>query len=278
MLSFFRLFFLGLTLLGLFIFFYSPLRQINSYDQAITTISRDPSVSQEKPKVRIGGNERIVNFNVAKKFLNKIYEKNPVTFYCGCKFNKYHMVDRTSCAYTPVHENERSERIEWEHIVPAHALGKRIPEWQTGDSHCVDKKGKRFRGRTCLRKVSYLFNLMEGDLYNLVPAVGELNERRSNLPFGEIGDPSLSWYAHCNLRFAKNKVEPSPDLKGFIARTYLYINAAYPQILLLSKREESLFQSWDKDFPPKEEEKRRAQLIESIQGNKNPYVFPGLAK
>ena len=38
---------------------------------------------------------------------------------------------------------------------------------------CI-KNGKKFKGRKCARKISKKFRLMEADLYNLQPTIGEL--------------------------------------------------------------------------------------------------------
>ena len=44
----------------------------------------------------------------------------------------------------------------------------------------MSQKGKRYKGRRCASKVSLEFRLMEADLYNVQPAIGEVNGRRSN--------------------------------------------------------------------------------------------------
>ena len=40
--------------------------------------------------------------------------------------------------------------------------------------------------RKCARKFSKTFRKIEGDIFNLVPSVGEINEKRSNYEFAEI--------------------------------------------------------------------------------------------
>ena len=49
-----------------------------------------------------------------------------------------------------------------------------------GHPECVSSMGKTFKGRNCARKMAILFRYMEADLYNLYPAIGEVNGLRSN--------------------------------------------------------------------------------------------------
>jgi deoxyribonuclease I len=104
------------------------------------------------------GNTRIQNFRKAKKILAKIYQDHRVTFYCGCSYTGK-AVDHASCGYKPKRThyksgkiNKRAYRIEWEHVVPAHAFGKYFKEWKKGNSKCTTKKGKPFKGRKCAGK------------------------------------------------------------------------------------------------------------------------------
>lgn len=121
------------------------------------------------------GNANIESFLKSKKILLKLYKKanHQQTFYCGCKYTGK-KVNHSSCGYTPKRPftkagkiNKRAHRIEWEHVVPAHAFAKSFPEYKTG---CK---------RSCLKKNNPVFKRMEADLYNLVPAIGEVNGNHS---------------------------------------------------------------------------------------------------
>ena len=89
-------------------------------------------------------------------------------------------VELASCGYQPKKDPDRAKRLEWEHVVPAEAFGQSFKEWREGNPACVDSKGKAFKGRNCARKMSTQFRYMEADLYNLQPAIGEVNWLRSN--------------------------------------------------------------------------------------------------
>ena len=95
-------------------------------------------------------------------------------------------VDFTSCGYMPQKDNKRAHRIEWEHVVPAEAFGQSFKEWREGHPDCVDNRGKSFKGRKCAEKVNPEFRQMQADMYNLYPAVGEVNGLRSNYSMAMI--------------------------------------------------------------------------------------------
>ena len=79
------------------------------------------------------------------------------------------------CTFKTTRFAKRATRTEVEHIVPVHAFGQSFKAWRDGDIACVDRKGKRYRGRRCSTKVVPLFRKMSSDLYNLRPVVGALN-------------------------------------------------------------------------------------------------------
>ena len=87
-------------------------------------------------------NTQITTFSKSKKHLLKIYQENPITLYCGCSFEGK-TPDFSSCGYIPKKNNKRANRIEWEHVVPAHAFGKSFSEWRDGHRKCVKKNGKK---------------------------------------------------------------------------------------------------------------------------------------
>jgi len=93
-------------------------------------------------------NTQITSFSKSKKLLLKVYQDNPYTLYCGCSF-KGKKPDLSSCGYIPKKDRKRANRIEWEHVVPAHAFGQSFSEWRKGHPKCVSKNGKKFKGRKC---------------------------------------------------------------------------------------------------------------------------------
>lgn len=204
------------------------------------------------------------DFNQAKKKLTAIYrhKANPVTFYCNCPIeftNKKKMVPNLEkCNYTPEKMESRAHRIEWEHIMPASWLGRQLQCWQNGGrKNCA--KDPVFRER-------------EGDMHNLVPAVGEVNAIRSNYGYAELGSKATS-FGSCNFVVSNSKpkaVQPANYTKGFIARAFLYMSETYH--IRLSKQDIRLMNLWNKKFEVTQWECRRNQMIKVEQGNDNRFI------
>ncbi|MEH6347762.1 MAG: endonuclease [Bermanella sp.] len=209
------------------------------------------------------------SFSKSKKALAKtIYADHKISFYCGCDYslkpkpkkpNKKQLTpDWQSCDYTPRKQAKRASRIEWEHVMPAHHFGQHMQCW-------------RDSGRKACKK-DPVFKAMEADMYNLVPAVGEVNGDRSNFKFGMI-DGEKRAYGQCDVEidFKARKVEPKPSIRGDIARIYFYMSEKYR--VKLSKQQRQLMSTWDKKDPIDAWERERNLRIKKIQGNKNRYVF-----
>jgi deoxyribonuclease-1 len=192
-------------------------------------------------------------------------------FYCGCAYVG-NEVELASCGYQPKKDPDRAKRLEWEHVVPAEAFGQSFSEWREGHSSCVDSKGKAFKGRNCARKMATFFRHMEADLYNLQPAIGEVNWLRSNYSMEMIPGEKREFGA-CDVEIENRKIEPRPEIRGDIARTYMYMEWAYPGHGVLSRSNQKLFAAWDKEDPVDDWERERARRIEAIQGNRNPFIW-----
>ena len=223
----------------------------------------------------------ISSFSKAKKLLKKAYIGNQQTFYCSCNYSyiqvkgkETSLINPSSCGYTPRNPitkkgktNERSTRIEWEHIVPAENFGRQFKCWTEGHERCVKSNGKSFKGRQCCSKVNDQFRAMEADPRNLVPAIGELNGDRSNFRYGMIeGEPRA--YGKCDFEvdFKHRVAEPKEDIRGDIARTYFYMRDTYGMVI--GKKDLRLLEVWNKEDPEDVVEKRRIQKIQSINNTR----------
>ncbi|WP_339388630.1 endonuclease [Vibrio caribbeanicus] len=201
----------------------------------------------------------------------KVIAKNDVyfdktqkgTLYCGCPFEfkgrSGGVIDLESCGYKVRKNTKRAQRLEWEHIVPASNFGKARQCWQNG-------------GRKNCSKNDPVFSLMEADLYNLAPAVGEVNGDRSNFNFNQV-QTNQKYYGQCDFKvdFKQRAVEPRDEVKGMIARTYFYMHDRYQ--FPMSKQQEKLFIAWDKKFPVSSWERERALRIAKVMNHNNPFVF-----
>jgi deoxyribonuclease-1 len=226
-------------------------------------------VSLAQAASALTGNQKISNFNEAKKEAVKIHQDHQVTVYCPCRYQGK-TVDLRSCGYKVHKDANRAARLEWEHIVPAEAFGQSFREWREGDPKCRKRNGKAFKGRKCAEK-NPLFVHMESDLHNLWPIVGELNGLRSNFSMAVIAGDALT-FGDCKARIKGRKFEPMDEFKGIVARDYMYMEANYPGHGIISEKNRKLFESWDRGHTPTDWECRRAKLIEAVQGNENQVL------
>ncbi len=215
------------------------------------------------------------NFQQAKNFLKILYITHfPYSFYCNCKiiFNlDKKLIPSPECGYKT--KNPRTEyMINWEHIMPAHYFGQYRECWQK--KICTKEKNGRlilFKGRKCCSMIDPCFSIMEGDVHNLQPSIYELNFDRKNYPYGEIEGEERK-YGSCDFEVdtRKNIVEPRNQIRGDIARTYLYMSWFYG--IPLKPEDKKNIIKWNQLDPPSEEEIRLNQLKAKYQGNENPFI------
>jgi len=142
------------------------------------------------------------------------------------------------------------------------------------------------------------------DLFNLYPADGAANGRKSNNPIG-IVDGTVA-YDNGVTKVGKSSSystdqlitawEPADEWKGDFARTYFYMATTYQHMTDEWQTKEGLLTidptswttmrpwvyelmlSWAADDPVDDIERDRNEAIYTIQGNRNPYVdYPELA-
>lgn len=90
------------------------------------------------------------------------------------------------------------------------------------------KNGKRYKGRKCCTKVNKKYRLMQADMHNLFPAVGELNADRKNFRFDfELAKPSKYGKCEFEVNFKQKRVKVKENIRGIISRDYLYLNKQY---------------------------------------------------
>lgn len=221
----------------------------------------------------IAGNISNDSFNRSKRLLMELHVKAGqfITFYCGSRFDANNTVYHDKSGFTFKSDETRANRLEWEHVVPAEAFGQSFSEWREGHPECVDSRGRAFKGRDCAEKVNLAYRYMQADLFNLQPAIGEVNGRRSNYSFAMIEGEKREFGA-CNMEIEGSKAEPPDNRFGDIARTYMYMEAAYPGHGIIGSASENLFAAWNNLDPVDAWECERVRLIAGIQGNRNVIV------
>lgn len=213
------------------------------------------------------------SFDDAKRLLLKIYaEAGPAqmrTLYCGCAYAG-HVVDTASCGYAVQSDPLRAARLEWEHVVPASVFGRTFPEWREGAPACV-KKNRAYRGRKCAHLASRAFARIEGDMHNLFPEDGEINNLRGDRMMAVIPGEARA-YGACDFEITSTLFEPRPAIRGRIARAYEYMDATYPGLGILPDGYRAQMAQWDADDPPDTWERARNDKIAALQGNRNPFI------
>ena len=139
---------------------------------------------------------------------------------------------------------------------------------------------------------------MRGDIHHLYPVWSSVNSSRGNHPFAEINDNSTTswWYWENGVslnsvpatnidlysEYFNDSFEPREDHKGNAARAMFYfwtiyqnntdiVNDDFDNEAYFNGMKETLYQ-WHQDDPVDAAELQRSEGIESIQGNKNPFI------
>lgn len=198
------------------------------------------------------------NFSRAKVLLPAVYSGLNNTFYCGCAYQDKE-INWASCGYEVRKDPRRAARVEWEHVVPAWAIGHQRKCWQQG-------------GRSNCSKTDPVYIKAEGDMHNLVPAIGEINNDRGNFGFSVWTRRPSTTYGSCQMYidFKGRRVQPPEYTRGRIARITFYMVNEYR--LRLSAQERRLYCTWAKTYPVDNWERYRNNRILRIQGNSNPFV------
>lgn len=227
-----------------------------------------PSAAEPPAHTAVRPDLAAASYNqIANRYLLPLYARiAPLEIYCGCAFDPASKaVDPGTCGFDPERrwgdDDSRGARIEWEHVVPA--------------ARVVEALGCGSRA-ACRAQES--FRLAENDPYNLLPALGALNARRSNHPYAEIPGEARA-YGRCDFELQEQRdagrrsarVEPPEAIKGDIARISLYY--AQRHGIRFSDAELQQFQAWSAADPVSREERYRAAWIRrNITGWANPFV------
>lgn len=208
------------------------------------------------------------DFSHAKKQMDRIYYGDlMVTVYCGCRYEsnrKPNGIDFDGCGFRPRKNAKRASRIEWEHVVTAHNMGL--------SRKCWHKEGSRSARKNC-EETDPEFALMEGDLHNLLPSIGEVNGDRSNFMFSQWTNAPEPVYGKCLsvVDFKNRKFQPRPEVRGMLARISFYMEKTYG--ISLSRERRRLLEIWDKQYPVDRLECERDNRIFKVQGDRNPFVY-----
>ncbi len=207
------------------------------------------------------------NFSESKRIARKIFNEHPQTLYCGCAYNQSYQIDLSSCHMDAAKNIKRANRIEYEHMMPAENFGRQFQCWREPLCH---RNGKKYKGRKCCGQIDMKFKAAEAELYNLWPAVGLVNQARSNYRFSMLDSKKGFFGCDIEIDTTLRKVEPPNRAKGIVARANLFMSVKYN--VSLSPAQRNLFNAWNHQFPPTPWEINWAAQVAQIEGYSNPYI------
>lgn len=185
----------------------------------------------------------IEDYKQARQILwESLYPYSGNTLYCGEKF-----------------DSDYRKGVNVEHVFPM--------SWVTSALDCGTRK-------QC-RRGSNTFNRIEADLHNLFPARSDVNADRGAFAFGEINGEARRYGKACDFEVSERQrlAEPAPAVRGDVARAMFYMAHRYKdQGLTIFSRQGRMLQQWHQADPPTKSERDRNGKIESLQGNRNPFI------
>lgn len=218
------------------------------------------------------------SFSGAKKYLADLHESigHMQTVYCGCPYSRTTRsggdVVREACGLEARKNGKRSDRVEWEHVVPASWFGQTRACWILKEKAYPSCEG--MSGRKCCEHVNEHFDLAHNDPNNLFPSSGEVNGDRSNHPYGEIeGEERV--YGSCDFEVGLADVgkiaePPAGAPRGTIARAMLYMSEVYGVNVKLPF--DTIWQ-WHVENPAEAWEIERAARIAEETGLQNNWIL-----
>jgi hypothetical protein len=116
----------------------------------------------------------------------------------------------------------------------------------------------------------------KGDMHHLFPTERDINSCRSNYPYGWTESPSGPPCSRGgsergpSVEGGETVFEVRPVKRGDMARAHFYFSVRYN--LRIPADEEAVLRCWHGEDPPDDEERTRNTAIESLQGNRNPFI------
>ena len=119
---------------------------------------------------------------------------------------------------------------------------------------------------------------MKSDLHHIFPTFIGVNGMRGSEPFGEVSQASYSTLSGSKL--GAEGFEPVDAVKGDVARALFYFLVRYNDRKIRDGMDYrdfwvdrvAMFMAWHLQDPPDAAERRRNDLIDRYQGNRNPFV------
>ena len=180
-------------------------------------------------------------------FWRNLYPAGGWSLYCGYKFGE----SQTTA---------NGKTIGIDHIYPMVRMTKHAGCHNR--MQCRESKNKKFMR-------------MEANLHNMYPVWHTVITHRYDFRHGLVSGEDWR-FDDCDLEWKTGIVEPRQIARGNIARAMLYMHSRYD--IPIDKKSLIMFKIWNKLDPPSNQEKIRNNIIERLQGDRNPYIDnPSLA-
>jgi endonuclease I len=123
------------------------------------------------------------------------------------------------------------------------------------------------------------------DFHNLLVTIyNEVNEKRSNYPYGNVVNTTYTYAGFKLGRDASNRIvaEPQNEYKGDAARAMMYQMISYNGQSgtwgldnlsgLALQQDEATLKQWHNQDPPSKDDRTKNEYIFSLQFNRNPFI------
>ncbi|MES2801904.1 MAG: endonuclease [Bdellovibrionota bacterium] len=120
----------------------------------------------------------------------------------------------------------------------------------------------------------------KSDLHHLYPSDSSMNSHRGSLRFGEVEKDMEKLKCPQNRLGTQSGVkgavfEPPVAHRGNVARAIFYFATRYK--MKVGGAEEATLRIWNQEDPVDAQEKTRNDMVEDVQGNRNPFIdYPEL--
>ncbi len=211
------------------------------------------------------------NRSQAKNLVMMVYLDDKTTLLNGCAYiyDPTTCMNRTFVDTATCSVNEQNQSMVWMQVVPDIFYGRNMA--CMNDNVCVSEfTGKAFKGERCCRRVNSTYRQMEAELFNLIPVVSAVAEKRKDKIFGEV---KTAKETVGGVKFDENFIEPPDSVKGNIARVYLYMDERYG--LQLSSAQKELFLRWHRLDAVDQRECSIAKVFTKVQGVPNNWIEEG---
>lgn len=117
-------------------------------------------------------------------------------------------------------------------------------------------------------------DIQKADLHHLYPTESRSNSKRGNHYFSEV-ETDFDFVCD-SVRYGyepksgQTAFEPPSDHKGNVARALFYFSVRYD--IEIPDHEEFYLRMWNYSDPVDAEERHRNNVVEEVQGNRNPFI------